>query len=688
MRNILRHFRLTKHSIKERRFLAFADEAEPASTPEPKKEAPKETAENTTAMNALTEALRNQKNLPEISEIRTMLQTFIANDGQLLAQETAQIGDRIFRKFHNKVPEDVREYLAEAIPQTQQDMLQFLIARVAIISQLDFANLIRSAAAKNRPSAASQQVASAPRPGQQVRYAPRQTADVSEGNPEAQRLGNVPPARGLTRTRYQNGNMVRLVRQSLGSPWQIVSSSRVIPVTSRRSPSRRLVSSYGPSTRSRRLSALQTIARHHRMGPLSERYHRGRAIRREFGIPEGGYPSRSELAFGRHVDRAARRGNTVYSTGPNSVYIDKTGAYGKYVAGREYGYRYGPSIEPIPGYDTEDPFRNAYTGYRKNGGSYDRFVNSYYDQMGGTKYLRSQAKLRGKYEQKLYGEYPAMVEEFKSFAPQFRNHPRFGSSYRAWEGILNRYGGSFPDGYAYLTEFRTQIQAYRKAGEVASHMSKNAGEVLAQSKGQFRVPIPEGAAVDKYTVVRVNRLNSDGTTESFVYHPNVVEQFDASRDLEKMIEMGVSPEREYSLIGDRDGKKKLRGVNLSFAQEGNYTVEVIRDGYRKSYDVSIGTTDTQKSRAPKPPQPNPYPGRAPKPPQPRDVPPRPKPIASDPGRAPKPPQPNPYPGSAPKPPQPNPYPGSAPKPPQPRDVPPRPNPIPPESDPPPPLPSA
>ncbi len=359
-------------------------------------------------------------------------------------------------------------------------------------------------------------------------------------------------------------------------------------------------SSFARHTRgyqSGRDSGLRTIATYDRLGrgPLADDHFRRQRLRQQYGIPEGGFPSESELRFRQHVENAKRSGAYVEFHGNNSVFIDRTSKAGQraYWMDRISGgnrARYVFNRKPIEGYDVNDPHRDAYTGYRKGNDAYSKGMNSYYDKMGGPQYLRDQAKLRGRYTDKMMGEFPQMIEEFVSFGPRFRDHPRFGSSYRKWDGLLKQYGGRFPDQYAYLTEFRTQIQAYRKASEVQSHIDKNRETMNKNpAKGEKYIPIPASPAARwRSLTVSVSKRNPDGSVSKFVYHPGVVEQFDASRDLEGMIDMGVDIERDYSLIGDRDGKKKLKGVKLRFANEGLYTVDVVSDGYRENYDVPVG----------------------------------------------------------------------------------------------------
>ncbi len=540
-------FRLSNHLNKERRLLnAEAPKVNPIVSSGETAKTPEQIAQDRGVINGMREKLAGViKKSPSGAEVLVILRESLTDDGQITADEVRDLSNSIYRKFHKEVTPDVQNRLDDVLPKTSSDMIQLLIAKAELMSIEEYGQIVASVSVKS------------------VRETNSSAAGLTYD--QVQQLGNIPKARGLVRSRYLSesksppGRMVFLARESMSAPWGVSAVKTINEYRSQAVPRRR---SFRAPSRGER--PIDVIARYRRLG--------------------GGYPSASEIAFNRHIESARRSGAYVRRTGANSVYIDRTGK------DRAYYAMTGRSREPIDGYDVNDPHRDAYTGYRTGKGAYSRTMNSYYDRMGGPAYIRSQAKLRGKYTERLEGNYSSMVKEFKGYGEKFRNHPRFGSSYKKWEGMLNRYGGRFPDQYAYLTEFRTQIQAYRKASEVEGHMSESRDAIETSGiKGEKYIAIPVGPAARwRSLTVSVSKTNPDGTVSKFTYHPGVVEQFDASRDLEGMIGMGVDIQRKYSLMGDRDGKKKLRGLNLRFANEGMYSVNVVSDGYRQHYEVPVG----------------------------------------------------------------------------------------------------
>lgn len=124
----------------------------------------------------------------------------------------------------------------------------------------------------------------------------------------------------------------------------------------------------------------------------------------------------TDVAYQSHLLRAAARGDTVgYVPGSGYTmivpkgfkatrYNSETGSYDKVdpmPAYRKYVFQDSTSgggnqeRRPLSGYQVDDPYRDAYTGRRKNGGQYDKMINSHIDRMGGDAYMREQEKIGG-----------------------------------------------------------------------------------------------------------------------------------------------------------------------------------------------------------------------------------------------------------------------------------------------------
>lgn len=204
------------------------------------------------------------------------------------------------------------------------------------------------------------------------------------------------------------------------------------------------------------------------------------------------------------------------------------------------------------------------------------------------------AQVRERATDRLVNDGLALRQEFASFGPRFRNDPQFGASYRRWEQLVNEPGHNL---YAKLTEFRTQIEAYRKANNVRDVMERNREQLQLGRTKDVHLDIPNTTATDWRALKVAITLENPGQRPEYLmtYHPLIVERFDSALSLDNVVKHKVDFVNDYSaMVGYRtgeEGKSRIKGVNVRFGQPGTYKISVIAEGYVHEETVKVDASE-------------------------------------------------------------------------------------------------
>lgn len=210
MRNIPHTFRRIHWSLSERRLL-FEEQPDENLTPNSENKEAQAQQNDAVDLPADLQAAhdylvkRLKTDTPCGAEIKKLLVQLLENDGVLVADEVTRLSDRMFRKLVDHVDAETRKNLNTVLPTTPQAMIQLLIDQVELLSADEYGTIRAQAAA----------------------------AQSQARGMEAwvQGLGNQPPARGLTRTRYVKSpppsRQVRVQRKDRESPWTIAGETTV-----------------------------------------------------------------------------------------------------------------------------------------------------------------------------------------------------------------------------------------------------------------------------------------------------------------------------------------------------------------------------------------------------------------------------------------------------------------------------
>lgn len=205
------------------------------------------------------------------------------------------------------------------------------------------------------------------------------------------------------------------------------------------------------------------------------------------------------------------------------------------------------------------------------------------------KFRKEQEALRGKYTNRLLGDYIRTREQFDELGKRYKNHPQFGHAFRAFEKTLT---DTDFDTYYSSTEFRTQVEAYGKGAQVENIMERNREKMRRTGYVEHGVlellKMPEMVQPKSGKTLTIAVSKGD---KNIVYHPRIVERFADAQSVEHLADLGIDFENTYlQLQGYRqgeEGKAKLKDVLIRFSQPGKYEVTYSVSGFQKSATIEV-----------------------------------------------------------------------------------------------------